>query len=108
MLGQVRYDPKVSYDPRVEQRLHHRSRGHYSPVYGHYASHHYAYIASDNKNSSNQINDTVRWAFTVKPPQSCHMDIQQQDSHCGIAVICHITKVRESLYFIRSGWCLLI
>jgi hypothetical protein len=35
-----------------------------------------AYIASDNPDSSQQINTTVNWPFVVLPPRVCHVDLQ--------------------------------
>lgn len=36
-----------------------------------------AYIASDNGDSSKQINSTLNWGLTIKPPDACHMDLQK-------------------------------
>jgi hypothetical protein len=35
-----------------------------------------AYIASDNPDSSQQINSTIGWPFVVLPPKVCHVDLQ--------------------------------
>jgi hypothetical protein len=47
-----------------------------------------AYIASDNPDSSRQINSTLDWPFTIKPPQACHMDITKSQ-HCTLTTSLH-------------------
>ena len=39
-------------------------------------SHAMTYIASDNSDSSQQINGTMQWPFVVLPPKGCHVDLQ--------------------------------
>lgn len=47
-----------------------------------------AYIASDNGDSSRQINSTLNWGFTIKPPDACHMDLQK-NSLCTLMTSLH-------------------
>lgn len=47
-----------------------------------------AYVASDNPDSSVQINSTLAWPFTIKPPQACHMDISKSQ-HCTLTTSLH-------------------
>ena len=43
-----------------------------------------AYIASDNSDSSRQVNTSLSWPYTIKPPQACHMDISKT-LHCTLS-----------------------
>ncbi len=47
-----------------------------------------AYIASDNVHSSSQINSTLGWEFTIRPPQGCHVDLQKS-AHCTLSTSLH-------------------
>ncbi len=47
-----------------------------------------AYIASDNADSSDQINSTLYWPLTIKPPQGCHVDLQKS-AHCTLTTSLH-------------------
>jgi hypothetical protein len=47
-----------------------------------------AYIASDNGFSARQINSTLDWKFTIKPPNACHIDLQS-NTHCTLTTSLH-------------------
>jgi hypothetical protein len=47
-----------------------------------------AYIASDNVDSAMQINSTLGWDFTIRPPEACHMDLQK-NLHCTLTTSLH-------------------
>jgi hypothetical protein len=38
------------------------------------------YIASDYPPSGAQINDTLRWGMTIKPPEACHVDLGKSNA----------------------------
>ena len=46
------------------------------------------YIASDNPDSSQQINRTIAWPYVVKPPKVCHVDIQASFD-CSLTTTLH-------------------
>lgn len=60
-----------------------------------------AYIASDNSDSSKQINDTLQWKFTIKPPQACHMDLQK-GAHCTLITSLHWFMLSLSDYIVMQ------
>ena len=47
-----------------------------------------AYIASDNPVSANQINSTLAWNFTIKPPDACHIDMAA-NARCTLTTSLH-------------------
>ena len=61
-----------------------------------------AYIASDNIDSSNQINSTLGWDFTIKPPQGCHVDLQTSDM-CTLTTSLHWFMLGLSDHIIMQG-----
>jgi hypothetical protein len=81
LMNRSRHYSRHDIDDGGEHHSNHNSSYHHSQDI-------LAYIASDNKDSSNQINDTLRWDYTVKPPQSCHMDIQR-NHHCTLTTSLH-------------------
>ncbi len=49
-----------------------------------HADHILAYVASDNKRSSSQINETLHWPHTIVPSDICHVDMSA-NSLCALS-----------------------
>jgi len=60
------------------------------------------YIASDNPDSSQQINGTMQWPFVVLPPKGCHVDLHAS-FECTLTTSLHWFMLSLSDQIVMQG-----
>jgi hypothetical protein len=60
------------------------------------------YIASDNADSAQQINSTIKWPFVILPPKACHIDLKAS-LDCSLTTSLHWFMLSLSNNIVMQG-----